>query len=204
MSDLNLPCIILFLFLSARIMEKCLFPVSFHQALIYLKPFVILLLCLVFYRFNNLSFIILFLLLTWCCFSGPLIIFFAFFQTLPDESTLVLEFSSLTCSCNWGLEDGVEVSFLKLDSLHWSCSLCIHYVAMPCCYEEADITIPRFINTASSFAACTLLWPALIMHTVEFKHIDCHHSCWTAPSHFWSFFQFMKITLSSHPVPQSV
>lgn len=91
-------------------MEKSLYPVSSHQALIYLKAFIVLLLSLAFFRFNNLSFFILPLLHTWCCFSRPLIIFTAFFQALSNYFTLALV---LWCEHLFtrALQAGAEVYF---------------------------------------------------------------------------------------------
>lgn len=74
-------------------------------------------------------------------------------------------------------------------SLHVSCSLVMHYLTVPWCYEKGDSAALCFINTpGSSLAACTLLLPILIMCTLLFMLIDCHHSCWMALSHFLIIF----------------
>ena len=151
-------------------MEKSLYPASSHQALIYLKAFIVLVLCLSFFRFNNLSFFILSLLLTWCCFSRPLIIFTAFFQALSNYSTLVCDAvvwtlvhprsSGWSESLLWVLPSGLAASL----SILWC-----HAAT-----KRTDVIISWFINTPSNFAKHTLLLTILIIYTLVFN------TCWVS------------------------
>lgn len=55
--------------------------------------------------------------------------------------------------------------------------------------KKADSAALWFINNpGSSLAKCTLLLPILIMCTLLFMLIDCHHSCWKALSRFLIIF----------------